>query len=220
MSDAEETVVRIDVPLDHHPKTVQGESPGAQAGRAALEVLYDAYGRVNTAAAEVKDLGRLATVAQPFVERAISKADRQLQRLRSQADHLDQEINEAITPKQSDAVAAEIRAHWKTKAGTGKTSSAKIFGELSALVRAGDLTTTSAVLSGLPYLSGLEPEQQAQLRVQAAEANVPEQVQARAETAKAIKQVDNALTGFTNVMVGRINTWGDADSKVLEKLNG
>lgn len=67
-------VVRLDIPADHHPAVITGDSPGANLGREALSGLYDAYGKINDTAARVQDKARLAAAVQPFAESAVQRA--------------------------------------------------------------------------------------------------------------------------------------------------
>ncbi len=58
MSREQETgvVVRLDIPPDHHPAVIKGESPGANSGRAALQHLYEAYGKINDLSMHLTEL--------------------------------------------------------------------------------------------------------------------------------------------------------------------
>ena len=49
-------VVRLDIPPDYHPAVIKGESPGANSGRAALQHLYEAYGKINDLSMHLTEL--------------------------------------------------------------------------------------------------------------------------------------------------------------------
>lgn len=204
------TVVRIDIPPDHHPDTLRGDGPGIQAGHEALGVLYDAYGKINDAARAVQDKGRLASRAQPFAENAIHRADALLARLGKMRDHLNETIVAAITPAQVPNERSDIRAYWRGQS--------EPFAKIAALARAGDLATISAVLSGPAYLSGLTDEQQAVIRAEAGRAVAPDQTKELADTEAAIARVERALGHFADTMATNIRDWRDDDHKHLEKL--
>ncbi len=215
MPETEKTqvVVRLDIPPDHHPAVIKGESPGAGLGRGALTSLYDAYGRINDTAGKVQDKARLASAAQPFAERAVQQAGRAIKTMQQQVAHLDREIATALRPAVEPSLAAQIRAHW---AGTG----AKALPGLRKAIEAGDAATVGAVLNAPAYLSGLSEENQGLLRAMAAEKFAPEKVAQRAETADALARVERATTHFMETMAGRLREWRDDDSKIIEEALG
>ncbi len=219
-TDNTDTVVRIDIPLDHHPDTIRGTSAGAVTGRAALTLLYEANGKISDAANQVRDKGGLASAVLPFAERAINRAGRQLTTLRAQLTHLDNDIGAAITPKQNDPHAGEIRAYWLAKSAKGKLAGAQALKELHDVFSQGDLKTISALLSAPAYLSGIHDEQQVLLRGVAAKAVAPEKVAAHEETQAAIASVERVLTEFSKTVAEKINQWRDDNHKRLEKLLG
>lgn len=206
----EASIVRIDIPPDHHPDTLRGDSPATQTGREALTHLYDAYGKINDAARVVRDKGRLASRAQPFAESAIRRADATLGRLRTMRDRLGNAIEAAITPVQVPNERSDIRAYWRAQ----KTP----LGGLSKVIASGDMATISAVLSGPAYLSGLTDEQQELLRQQAARVVAPDQTSQLSDTEAAIQRVERALSHFTDTIAVNIRAWRDEDHKHLEKL--
>ena len=163
------------------------------------------YGKINETAVRVGDKGRLAAAAQPFAERALNSAWRALTTLTKQRDHLDVEIESALT--KSSPQAGEVRAYWR-----GQT---KPIAALSKLFRDADLTTISAVLTAPAYLSGLDDKQQGLLRVMAAEAVAPDKVRQRAETADAARRVERAMTHFTETIAASLRDWSDEDSKII-----
>ena len=95
-----DTIIRIDIPADHHPGMLKGDSLGTGIGREALAHIYDAYGKINDVARAVEDKGRLATLVQPFAETAIAKADTLLGKLRALDVHLRKTVNDALSPVQ------------------------------------------------------------------------------------------------------------------------
>jgi len=206
----EGVVVRIDIPPDHHPDLIRGESPGAALGRETLTRLYDAYGKINDVAKQVTDKGRLAAAAQPFAERAVHTAGANINRLRQQVEHLDAEIGRALAPPVEPQLASQIRAHW------AQQGSEKITG-LGRAIKEGDITTTAAVLCAPAYLSGLTADNQAMLRMMAAQRFAPEQVQARAEAADALERADRATRHFMTKMAASIREWSDKDQRVIEE---
>lgn len=202
-------VVRLDIPPDHHPAVVKGDSPGANLGRQALTGIYDAYGKINDTAARVQDKGRLASAAQPFAERAVQQAGRAITTLRSQVDHLDGEIAKAIAPPVEPNLAGQIRAHW--------AQSSNALHGLKKAVENGDATTMSAVLSCPAYLSGLDEKQQGLLRTIAARAVAPDKVQQRTEAADALARVERATEHFMETIAGRLREWRDEDAKIIQE---
>lgn len=114
-------VVRLDIPPDHHPAVIKGDSPGAQLGREALTGIYDANGKINDTAAQVRDKGRLASAALPFAERAVQQAGRAINTLQQQAQHLDREIAQMLTHQPSSPQATEVRGYWQARSpGTNR----------------------------------------------------------------------------------------------------
>lgn len=209
MSREQETgvVVRLDIPPDHHPAVIKGESPGANSGRAALQHLYEAYGKINDTARRVSDKGRLAAASQPFAERALNSVSWALTTLDQERDHLDKEIEQALTPAKNSPQAGEVRTFWRGQP--------KSIAELTKLFRAKDMTTISAVLSAPAYLSGLDEKQQGLLRVVAAEAVAPDKVQQRAEAADAAQRVEHAMNHFMQTIAASLREWRDKDSKII-----
>ncbi len=202
-----ETPVRIDIPLDHHPLAIKGDTPGAVNGRAALKTIYDAYGRINDTAEVVNDKGKLAQAAQPFAERAIAQAGRTAEGLASQISQLDTQMQQKLTHQPNSQQALEVRAYWARQDD--------VFGPASVKVRAGDLVTISALLNAPAYLSGLTDEQQVILRNQALNTVAPELVQRRTEATRSLELVEVALNHFTKITSAKIVEWRDEDSKLL-----
>ena len=200
-------VVRLDIPPDHHPAVVKGDSPGAATGRAALTALYEVYGKINDTARQVSDKARLATAAQPFAERALNTAGRALATLAQQIEHLDTMIEQELTPAKNSPQAGEVRAYWRGQP--------KSIAPLTKLFRSKDATTISAILSAPSYLSGLDDAQQGLLRVIAAETIAPDKVQQRAEAADAARRVEHAMNHFTETIAANLREWRDEDSKII-----
>lgn len=204
------TTIRIDIPPDHHPETLKGESHGTQAGKSALTHIYEAYGKINDAAKSVQDKGRLATRAQPFAEAAIRKADDSLVVLRGQQKHLKSEIDGLVKPSLPAQLAAEIRSYWASQKDTATKA--------MQLIKAGDINTTAAILTGPAYLSGLDDEMQATLFDIATDTFASVQKQALNETDAALAKVERALDHFSQTMAGNIREWRDKDHQHLETL--
>lgn len=205
-----DTIIRIDIPADHHPGTLKGDSLGTGMGREALAGLYDACGKINDVARAVTDKGRLATRAQPFAEQAIAKADTLLGKLRALDGHLRKTIGEALSPVQVPNERSDIRAFWRSRKSP--------FTELAPLVDAGDMATIGAVLSGPAYLSGLTAEQQGILRDRAEFVVRPEETAHLKEVRAATTRVERALAHFVDTMAGNLRSWRDDDQKALERL--
>lgn len=204
-------VIRLDIPPDHHPATVRGESPGANLGRRALTGIYDAYGKINDTAAAVADKGRLASAAQPFAEKAVANAGRAMATLKAQIEHLDGEIAQRLRPTVEPNLAGQIRAHWAGAPG------AKALEGVRKAIADGDAATMSAVLSAPAYLSGLSDKSQAVLRLVAAEHFAPEQTARRNETVDALDRVEKANSHFMETIAGRLNEWRDDDARVIQE---
>jgi hypothetical protein len=204
------TVIHLSVPLDHHPGTIRGESPGASLGRAALSTLYDGAAAINTTAERVQDKARLASAAQPYAERALASAGRALATMRAQVGHLDREIASALRPTVDPTLAGQIRSHW-ARQGAGALPG------LRAAIDQGDLATIGAVLGAPAYLSGLSPESMALLRDIAARRLAPAQVSARAETADALSRVERATSHFASSTAEKIREWRSVDDKIIRE---
>ncbi len=202
-------VIRLDIPPDHHPAVVKGDSPGATLGRAALTGIYEAYGKINDTAAKVADKGRLASAAQPFAERAVQQAGRAVTTLRKQIAHLDGEIATALKPPVEPNLAGQIRSHW--------ARSGKALTGVKAAIDDGDAATMSAVLSAPAYLSGLTDKSQATLRLVAAAAVAPDMVAQRVEAAAALARVEAASDHFMQTIAARLREWRDDDAKIIQE---
>ncbi len=205
-----DTIIRIDIPADHHPGMLKGDSLGTGIGREALAHIYDAYGKINDVARAVEDKGRLATRVQPFAETAIAKADTLLGKLRALDTHLRKAVNEALSPVQVPNERSDIRSFWRSRKSP--------FTELVPLVDAGDMATIGAVLSGPAYLSGLTAEQQGVLRERAEQVIRPDETAHLKEVRAATSRVERALSHFVDTMAGNLRSWRDDDQKHLEQL--
>lgn len=204
-------VVRLDVPLDHHPAAVTGESSGAQIGRRALEGIYSCVGRVNDTALRVSDKARLAQAAQPVCEGAVKSAGAAIDRLRARIDGLDSEVAQILKAPVEPHQAGQIRDYWRGQTG------AKGLGGIRKAIEEGDGVTVSAVLNAPAYLSGLTPENQALLRTMAAEVFAPQQTLERTESAQALQRVEKAVGWFVDTMTEKLRTWRDEDARIIEE---
>ncbi len=208
-SDNHGIVVRLDIPPDHHPAVIRGDGPGATLGRDALTGIYDAYGKINDTASKVADKGRLASAAQPFAERAVQRAGRAITTLRSQVEHLDDEIGKALRPPVEPGLAAQIRSHWARHD--------KALSRLRRVIEDGDAATASAVLNAPAYLSGLSDKDQAILRQMAAQRFAPDKVARRDETTDALARVERATDHFMQTIAGQLREWRDDDAKIIQE---
>jgi len=101
-------IVHLDIPLDHHPDVIMGDSTGATLGRQALIGIYETYGKINDRASRVQDKGRLASAAQLFAEVALNRVGRAITSLTQQIDHLDNEIGATLMPSKSTRRCARV----------------------------------------------------------------------------------------------------------------
>ena len=203
-------VIRLDIPPDHHPTVIQGDSPGAVTGRGALTAIYDAIGKINDTAARVQDKGRLASAAQPFAERAVQHAGRAMVTLKKQVEHLDSQIATAIKPQVESNLAGQIRDYWAN-------SGSKALPGLREAIEDGDAATMSAVLHTPAYLSGLSDKDQEILRVTATKRYAPDKAVQRAEAADALERVERATNFFMETIAGNLRKWWDDDAKIIQE---
>ncbi len=202
--------IRLDIPPDHHPTVIQGDSPGAVTGRGALTAIYDAIGKINDTAARVKDKGRLASAAQPFAERAVQSVGRAMETLKKQVEHLDSQIDTAISPPVDPTLAGQIRTYWAN-------SGSKALPGLRKAIEEGDAATISAVLHTPAYLSGLSDENQELLRQIATKRYAPDKTVQRAEAADALQRVERATNFFMETIAGNLRKWRDDDAKIIQE---
>lgn len=208
----DDTVIRIDISPDCHPLAVKGESPAAGAARDGMKELYEAHGRVNDVAGEIRDKGRLATAATQVVEQTLRRVERQATSVQRTLETLDQEIAAALRPTIDPYTATEIRTHWSARKDNAFRDLSKLIGH--------DPATTSAVLAAPAYLSGISDENQGLLRQLAADRMMPDKVAARKEAADGLAKLRHAAQNFSDAMAGNIAEWSDPDNETLQKLNG
>ena len=202
-------VIRLDIPPDHHPTVIQGDSHGAITGRGALTAIYDAIGKINDTAARVKDKGRLASAAQPFAERAVQAVGRAMETLKKQVEHLDSQIATAISPPVEPNLAGQIRDYW--------ANSGSSLPGLRKAIEDGDAATMSAVLHTPAYLSGLSDKNQEILRVTATKRYAPDKAVQRAEAADALQRVERTTNFFMETIAGNLRKWRDDDAKIIQE---
>lgn len=199
----------ITVPIDHHPGMVRGDGPSANAARAAMAALHDAWGHISRAAADRSvDLPRLARAAQGAMERALTEADKATAAINKHVTNLETAIVAATQPRQDPALATEIRGYWRS-VGWDKG--------LIPAVEA-DARTASAVLSAPAYLSGLDAKKHELVRLAAKKAHAPEQSAALEEALLARERVETASTRMIEIVAPRIRQWIAPENESLTAL--
>lgn len=219
MSEGKFQPIRLDIPPDLHPAVVRGDTPGANTARGGMEAAYETLSKINEVAGEVRDKGRLATVAADLCERTIRRAEASRDLVRKQQAEFERRIRQTIqTPPANANLASEIRTHWAERAvAKGRGGNSGVFQNLSELI--GECPdTTAAILTGPPYLSGLTTEQFGLLRQRAAERMCPDDVTALEEARDGEAKLNRALDYLTENMSGRIREWQDDDHAKLEGL--
>lgn len=199
----------IEIPIDHHPGTVQGEGPSAGSARLAMSRIYGSWERIREAAADRRvPNDRLAKAAQQALDGALKTADESLKIITAQVRHIESEITARVRPRQDPTLAAEVRAYWR-KEGFGE--------RLTAAVRA-DPRTASAILTAPAYLSGLSDEQRDAVEGMAIEAHAPEQREALDEARRAWDKVSAAGGRMLGLVGPRIQQWREPESSAINEL--
>jgi len=199
-----------DLPIDAHPGAVKGDSPMLEPARRASQTLWDTWGKIRNAHETVSDRQRLAAAAQKAVERALSATDKALSALQKNRDVLEAKISSVVCPRSPDALAPEIRAHFR---GTSSP-----FAEASKLLASGDRRSVAAILSAPAYLSGLDDEQHRVLRDLARQRFCPEEAQAVKDIDQAAGRVMMTAGHISETLAPRIREWRGSDAKALEGL--
>ena len=212
---------QVEVPIDHNPDAVIGEGPSAHAAKAAMVSIWATWNAVKAAAEDpATDLSTLARVSQQAVERGLASADRAVDTITAQIEALEQQIDSAIMPPQTDPFAGEIRNHWKSeltnRSRVGNQDSSPL-GALMSAVKT-DTRTASAVLSAPPYLSGLNDEQYSMLRKTAVDAHCPERQADLDEARRALGKVQNAADRVTKTLAPNITLWVNPEPTALRQL--
>lgn len=228
-----------------HPATIKGDSQGAKSARAAMTTLYQAEGKIrdlhrilhnralehqrqfmsampkppdgkykiapalmydSNAANHVIDSGT------PLAKTALAAADKAIAFLGEKAGQLDGRINLKLSAGKT-ANDAEIRGYWLAKGSEAFIGIGKLFQKPQE-----NISTIAAVLGGAAYLSGITPANQAALRDVAAQGLAPDEVQARAETSKALGQLETASKSFTDSMATIFNGLKSADVAAIEAI--
>ena len=220
MSEGKFQPIRLDIPPDLHPGTIRGETPGANTARGGVEAVYEALSKVNEVAAEIRDKGRLATVAADLCERTIRRAEAARDTVRKQQAEFERRIQQTIqTPPKNQNLASEIRGHWAERSAAKGKDGGNLKAFQSLLDLAGeDATSTAAILTAPPYLSGLTADQFQTLRQRAAERMCPDDVAALEQARDGETKLNRALDYLTENMAERINAWKDDDHARLEGL--
>ncbi len=210
---------RVEVPIDHNPDAVIGEGPSATAAKGAMLSIWTTWNAVKNAADDpATDLPALARVSRQAVERGLASADRAADTITSQIEHIEGEIRQAVQPPISDALAGEIRAHWRATLTTrGREQDS---GGLGTLIKAAgqDTRTASAVLTGPAYLSGLTDDQHALVRTAAVKAHAPEREADLEEARKALGKVQAAAARVTKTLGPKIVLWSNPEPTALRQL--
>ena len=201
--------IRTDIPVSHHPDTIRGDGPGATLAKGAMKTIYEAHGKINTVAAQVQDKPRLATAVTPVAESAIRGAGRTITLLTAQIEHLDKAIADTLKRPVEAGLAGQIRQHWANQSN-------RLSG-LQSAIKDGDAATISAVLHAPHYLSGLTADQQGIIRTLAAARFAPKEVATRAETEAAMHRLTAVTDEFMGKITECINSWKDADQRILEE---
>lgn len=201
LEDAKQVTLRLKIPSDAHPATLAGNGPSADTGRAALASLYGALGTLLDAEPKVpvEAQPELVGPARDLATRTIKSAAKAIDTLTGQQDHYQKQITAALTPKVSDVVQSEIRAHFKSR---GKDA----FTEIMGLLRAGN-PAALPVLSGPAFLSGLTDEQLGVLRTHAETSFAPDATAGRAEAEAALAKVKKETERFTATAGEKLKKW-------------
>ena len=202
-------IVRLDIPLDHAPQVIAGDSSGARSGRMALEAIYVGLGKINDLAKTVESKPLLAEKVLTFAEGVVERTGKSLTALEGIIKAHDAEIARVLKPPVQPVLQQEIRAHF---AG-GRDPFIKI----KAQIDAGNMEVVSATLHVSPFLSGLDAKQQGVLRQEAARVLAPAQVAARAEAVDAIARVRKSNEHFQSTVANLIRTWQSTDAKVIRE---
>lgn len=136
-----------------------------------------------------------AAVQQAF-ERVALTTDRREKELGDYLTALDTKIEGALTDPRARmpdalALAGETRAHVKA------LQDGERFGFVHAAISQGDLATVSAVINAPPFLSGLKPEEVAQLRIAAAQKFAPLETAQRQAVATIAERVRGAAQAMS-----------------------
>lgn len=199
----------IKPPLDFQPGAVRGEGPAAMRARAVLEILHQTWTEVGEAAGKMNvDLPELARVAQGAVERALRGADKARESIAREVELASRAVDAKIAPAVPDVVQSEIRSHWAQRVGGQRAGASRkeAFGELLEAVR-GDSRTSSAILSGPAYLSGLDAERFDTVRASAVEAHAKEEAARLQEARQAGELVARASKRLLDELGWRIGRW-------------
>lgn len=217
----------IVVPIDHHPGTIQGEGPSAASARAAMTVMHGAWTRIAEAAGDSTiDPPRLAKAAQGATESALAAADRAASAIDGRVRELEAAITAAVQPRVDPTLAAEVRAYWRKRAEgsaarlpspSSATPAPAWASGLAEAVRE-DARTASAILSAPGYLSGLDAERLATLRLIAVDAHAREHQAALDEALTARRKVETASGRMIELIAPRLREWTAPESASLAKL--
>lgn len=150
-------------------------------------------GRLRRFASRDEEFREAVSVA---FERVALVTDRRERELGDYLTALDTKIEAAITDPRARlpdalALAGEVRAHVKG------LKDGERFGFVHAAIRDGDLATVSAVINAPPFLSGLQPEEVAQLRIAAAQKFAPLETAQRQAVATVAERVRNAAQAMS-----------------------
>lgn len=205
-------------PIDHRPEAavrgpfIEKQPELLASARAPLQAMCDLSGKLHEAAARVRDRAALAREAAPTMERVTRQLDALVADLTSRREALERQIISTITPPARDEIAAEVRAHFKSRKDA--------FAEIVALVRGGDARTTAAVLSAQPFLSGMTPEQQDVIRQAARTKFVPEQHGLSEDLGRCLDRVRAAGAAFVVRVGGELHKWQQPDREVAAIKQG
>ena len=132
-----------------------------------------------------------------------------METLKKQVEHLDSQIDTAISPPVEPNLAGQIRDYW--------ANSGSSLPGLRKAIEDGDAATMSAVLHTPAYLSGISDDNQEILRVVATKRYAPDKTVQRAEAADGLQRVERTTNFFMETIAGNLRKWRDDDAKIIQE---
>jgi hypothetical protein len=199
-----------EAPLDFAPGALKGDSPATRTAQAALNTLA---GGVQALSAAAKDspMDKLAPAARRKlveIEASLTSANATVA---AQLNHYDKQIAEAISPRISDALGAELRTLLRGRPAA----------EIAGLAM-DDPRVSAAVLSAPRALVGLKKHEIEQVRSQATQAHAKELSALRKEAQTAADKLGRAADWLTANIGAKVVSWEleGAPPQALAALNG
>ena len=207
-----------------HPDSIRGDSQGAKSARLALGTLYTAAGKIHDLHDVVKGralihqkqimaampksadgkpkqapplmydsnaASHVIEVGTPLATAALKAADVAITSLGETVERLDSAIHQKVTAGKNPTRGPELRA-WASKQEHPFQNLGSLFQKANE-----NSTLIAEIVGAEPYLSNLSAENQQHLKTVAAAVLAPDEVQARAETSKALGQLEAATKSFT-----------------------